>query len=108
MDELGIVSPLYLCFRNKNDIVNSFYNYFFQTSKWHKYVYQNGDTGVRADRVNIKDDTFFALTHFVPQINEQEKIADFFKLFDSKVECETKLLEHMHNVKRALLQQMFV
>ncbi|MDU3212300.1 restriction endonuclease subunit S [Anaerococcus sp.] len=44
----------------------------------------------------------------VPEIEEQEKIGQFFKNLDSLIENEEKLLESYKNMKKSLLQKMFV
>ncbi len=44
----------------------------------------------------------------VPSIEEQQKIGNFFKNLDSKIETEKKLLESYKMMKKSLLQKMFV
>ena len=56
----GVISPLYLCFRCYGIDVE-YLGWYFKSDSWHKYVYQNGDTGVRHDRVSIKDEIFFSM-----------------------------------------------
>lgn len=43
-----------------------------------------------------------------PSIEEQEKIGNFFKNLDSKIEAEEKLLDSYKMMKKSLLQKMFV
>lgn len=107
LEEIGIVSPLYLCFRSKNKFFDSFYNYFFQSSKWYRYVYKNGDSGARADRVNIKDDVFFSLNTFLPIKDEQEKIVDFLNVVYEKVNNQQALVESLEKQKKGLMQKIF-
>ena len=108
-EQEGIVSPLYLCFTPiHKDISLSFMKYYFKSSRWHKYIYANGDTGARDDRVSIKTDTFFKMPIFVPSLPEQEKIADFLTAVDAQIEVEEKRLETMKTIKKGLLQQMFI
>ena len=73
--EAGIVSPLYLCFRAKKEINPAFFEWYFRSSSWHRYVYMSGDSGARHDRVSIKDDTFFAMPINIPADQEQERIS---------------------------------
>ena len=77
--EAGIVSPLYLCFRAKKVINPAFFEWYFRSSAWHRYVYMSGDSGARHDRVSIKDDTFFAMPINIPATQEQEHIASFLE-----------------------------
>lgn len=44
----------------------------------------------------------------MPVIDEQNKIALFLSLLDEKIEKENECLEHWQQVKKGLLQQMFV
>ena len=48
------------------------------------------------------------LTVFLPNIKEQEKIAEFFHDFDSLIALHQRKLEHLELMKKGLLQQMFV
>ncbi|WP_336667445.1 restriction endonuclease subunit S [Elizabethkingia meningoseptica] len=44
----------------------------------------------------------------IPSIKEQEKIANFFKLLDDKINTESSLLIQYENQKKYLLQNLFV
>jgi len=44
----------------------------------------------------------------VPSLEEQEKIGNFFKKLDEKIVSEEKLLESYKDMKKSLLQKMFV
>lgn len=43
-----------------------------------------------------------------PCLKEQQKIADFLTSFDEKIFAEKEILEHLKQLKKGLLQQMFV
>ena len=107
LEETGIVSPLYLCFRSKNKLFDYFYNYFFQSSKWYRYIYRNGDSGARADRVNIKDEVFFSLNTFLPILDEQEKIVDFLNIVCRKINNQQAIVESLEKQKKGLMQKIF-
>lgn len=106
-NETGIVSPLYLCFRCSQLINYDFFEYLFKSSVWYKYIYQNGDSGARHDRVNIKDSTFFLMPIFIPQSKEQEKIANFLTTVDKKITNLENIITSLENQKKGLLQQIF-
>ena len=78
--EEGIVSPLYLVFRKTMDIDTIFFKYYFLSNVWHRYVYLEGDSGARHDRVSIKDDTFFNMPINRPSLSEQEKNSVVFNI----------------------------
>ena len=52
----GVMSPLYYVFK-VYDIDNDYLSYFFQTRIWHKYMFDNGNSGARFDRLSITDST---------------------------------------------------
>ena len=97
----GIISPLYLCFSVLN-ISPSFLFYRFKSSVWHPYVYSHGDTGVRFDRVSIKDDVFFDMPIYTPTQNEQEKIATLLSLIDERIATQNKIIEKLETLIKAI------
>ena len=106
--EAGIVSPLYLCFRAKKEINPAFFEWYFRSSVWHKYVYMSGDSGARHDRVSIKDDTFFAMPINLPSAHEQGHIASFLEIIDQRIETQRTLVEALKKYKRGLLRAYFM
>ena len=105
--EAGIVSPLYLCFRAKKEITSAFFEWYFRSSVWHRYVYMSGDSGARHDRVSIKDDTFFAMPINLPSAHEQEHIASFLERIDQRIEMQRALVDNLKKYKRGLLMHYF-
>lgn len=104
----GIVSPLYLCLRKNNSEVESKYlENYFKTTCWHQYIYENGSSGARHDRVSIHDDVLLAMPIKVPSLPEQQKIAAFFSNVDSIITAETKILNTLQKKKKALMQKLF-
>lgn len=104
----GIVSPLYLCLRKNNSEVESNYlENYFKTTCWHQYIYENGSSGARHDRVSIHDDVLLAMPIKVPSLPEQQKIADFLLNVDSIITAETKILNTLQKKKKALMQKLF-
>ena len=106
-DEDGIVSPLYLCFRGNNDVNPEYFERFFKSSVWHRYIYMSGDSGARHDRVSIKDETFFEMPIHIPNNEEQKKIAAFLSLIEQKIEYQSALVENLKKYKRGLLPDIF-
>ena len=104
--ESGIVSPLYLCFRALKPINSSFYDYFFKSPSWHRYIYLSGDSGARHDRVSIKDDVFFSMPVCIPSEEEQLKISSFLSLIEKRIADQQQLVEHLKKYKRGLLKDI--
>ncbi len=103
----GVISPLYLCFRSHNIDVE-YLGWYFKSDSWHKFVYQNGDTGVRHDRVSIKDEIFFSMPLFIHNADEQIEIAKRLNKIESFVKQEEQYLFLLESQKLYLLQQMFI
>ena len=118
--ESGIISPLYLCF-TVNNINRSFLLWFFKSPKWYRYIYLNGDSGVRHDRVSIKDDLFLdmpitiplsaeqekIMPITIPLSAEQEKISKLFELIDRHIAVQSGLIEDLKKIKKHLMEQLF-
>ena len=105
--EDGIVSPLYLCFHAKRKINPMYYEWYFRSSAWHRYIYMSGDSGARHDRVSIKDDTFFAMPINLPSEREQSKIASFLQSLDERIAAQEKLVASLKKYKRGLVFHIF-
>ena len=103
----GIVSPLYLCFHAKKEIKPLYYEWYFRSSAWHRYIYMSGDSGARHDRVSIKDTTFFAMPIKIPSEQEQSKIATFLEKINTRIEKQTVLVENLKKYKRGVMQSIF-
>lgn len=99
----GIISPLYLCFSVHN-IFPNFLFYRFKSSVWHPYVYSHGDTGVRFDRVSIKDDVFFDMPIYAPTQKEQEKIVTLLSLIEERIATQNKIIEDLKLLKSAIIE----
>ena len=104
--EVGIISPLYLCF--KVEWINKKYLYhYFKSNKWHPYMYINGDSGARHDRVSIKDDVFLDMPLFVPSQKEQLKITLLLDAIDKRIETQKKIIEKYKSLIRGIYQFLF-
>ena len=103
----GVISPLYLCFRT-HDINVDYLAWYFKSRSWYEYVYKNGDSGVRHDRVSIKDDVFFLMPLNIHSTMEQRKIANRLNKIELFVRQEKQCLSLLQSQKNFLLQQMFI
>ena len=104
-DDDGIVSPLYLCFRSK-DVNPEYFEKYFKSTAWHRYIYMSGDSGARHDRVSIKDETFFEMPVHLPCNKEQEKIATFLSLLEQKIELQRILVDNLKKYKRGVVSHI--
>ena len=64
--------------------------------------------GALYGQYRIYAEHFIGIKECFPCLEEQKKIARFFLLIDKKIESEKKFLEDWKQLKKALIQQMFV
>lgn len=107
-DLTGIVSPAYTVFTFKQP--EMFNNYFWK-EKFTSYNFiqllKKVTYGVRDGR-SISYSDFLTLNEKFPVKVEQTKIADLFKIIDNLITLQQRKLEHLKQLKKALLQQLFV
>ena len=108
LNRTGIMSPLYTVFRSSN-VDLGFLEWYFQSSHWHRYMKLKGDSGARADRIAIKDSTFFEMPIKIPvNIKEQVLIGETLEKFNQYITLHQRKLEHLQIQKKSLLQKLFV
>lgn len=107
LNRTGIMSPLYTVFRASN-IDLDFLEWYFQSNHWYRYMKLNGDSGARADRIAIKDSTFFDMPIKTPvNIKEQVLIGETLEKFNQYITLHQRKLDKLQATKKALLQEMF-
>ena len=103
----GIVSPAYHVYRG-NDTVNALFYYpYFRSSNFIEGKLSVCVTGVR-DGKNIEMNSFDELLIPHPCFAEQQKIADCLLSLDDVIENQKATLAAWEEMKKGLLQQMFV
>ena len=105
--DAGIVSPLYLCFRANGGVDTNFFEWYFRSSVWHRYIYMTGDSGARHDRVSIKDDDFFSMPIRFPSATEQKKIAAFLNIVERRITSQQLLVDNLKKYKRGVITYIF-
>lgn len=103
----GVMSPLYTVFKT-HDIDTLYLEWFFKSSYWHSFMYYNGDSGARSDRFSIKNDLFFMMPIPVPTEEEQRRIGSLLSTLDKAITLHQRKLEKLRQIKKALLEKMFV
>ena len=106
-EEAGIVSPLYLCFRAKENVDTNFFEWYFRSAVWHRYIYMIGDSGARHDRVSIKDADFFSMPICFPSMGEQEKISSFLSTLEKRIASQQLLVDNLKKYKRGVFEAIF-
>ena len=80
----GVMSPLYTVFRT-HDIDNLYLEFYFKTTKWHRFMKLNGDSGARFDRFTISSTQFMEMPIPYPTLEEQQKIGEYFESLDTLI-----------------------
>lgn len=102
----GVMSPLYTVFRT-HDIDNLYLEFYFKTTKWHRFMKLNGDSGARFDRFTISSTQFMEMPIPYPTLEEQQKIGEYFDSLDHLITLHQRKLEKLQNMKKSCLQKMF-
>lgn len=104
---IGVMSPLYTVFRF-HETDNDFYEYYFQSPHWHRFLRDASNSGARHDRMNISTDDFMSMLVPVPPCrNEMAKVARFLRTLDELIDAEARKLEKLRAQREGLLQQLF-
>ena len=103
----GVMSPLYTVFR-PHDVDTTYLEHFFKCAYWHSFMNFNGDSGARSDRFSIKNDVFFQMPIPLPHIDEQRKIGELLTCLDHLITLHQRELEKLQNIKKSMLEKMFV
>ena len=109
--EDGVVSPLYICFRIKDDrsFVNTFFEYYFESGLIHKEIDKISQEGARNHGLlNISTKDFFdKIILYIPSFWEQKKIADCLVSIDKEIDAAKRKLDLLKEHKKGLMQRLF-
>ena len=103
----GIVSPAYHVYRGNDEVNPLFYYPYFRSSNFIEGKLSVCVTGVR-DGKNIEMNSFDELLIPHPCLAEQQKIVDCLSSLDDVIEKQKATLEAWKEMKKGLLQKMFV
>ncbi|HDR7347500.1 restriction endonuclease subunit S [Bacillus pacificus] len=107
-DKEGITSPAYtiLDFKTKNQNNPIFWKETLRSQSFIKRL-ETVTYGIRDGR-SISYSDFLTLKFLVPSLEEQQKIGTFFEQIDDTIILHQKKLKDYQQLKKALLQRMFV
>ena len=108
LNKTGIMSPLYYIFSLSHNTDENFLSFYFLSSKWYKFMYENGDSGARDDRFAIKDKVFQQMPIKLPLIIEQTEIGKFLNYVNILISLQQTKLTQLTTLKKYLLQKMFI
>ena len=103
----GIVSPAYTVITPIIPVKIGFFGYYFKYIKTIQ-IFQKFSQGLTSDTWNLKYPQLSEIQLLIPNIEEQEKIYETFKFLDDKILLSENTLNLLQDIKKGLLQKMFI
>jgi type I restriction enzyme S subunit len=100
-----IVSSLYVCFKTKNELEDSFLLAYLDSFRFKKDILRFEEGGVRQ---YLFYENFSHIKIPIPSIEEQNRISIFIKSIEVKISQMNSLINQNQTYKKGLLQKMFV
>ena len=105
---IGIVSPSYKIFDINNNIDIDFFDYWIKSPKA-LYEYKiSSEQGASIVRRNLNIDLFYEIKVDIPKGKMQNKIGKIIKLLNLKILYNENSLQKLQELKKGLMQNMFV
>ena len=102
-DKVSVVSPLYECFTTSQN--NQYLLEWFDSKYFRKETISKFEGGVR-NTLNFSN--LCEIEIGLPTIEKQNKYSKIFKIFNNKIEFEVKKLYKLQELKKGLMQSIFV
>ncbi|MGO2117433.1 MAG: restriction endonuclease subunit S [Fusobacterium sp.] len=99
-----ICSNAIMSFKVKKDNIEYIYNYISQNNYLEKYKFLANGTGQK----ELSEKDFLNFKMILPSLPEQEKITNFLSMADEGIELMENKIEKLKEIKKGLLQQMFI
>ncbi len=104
-----LVSPDYVVFHctersMPTALLPEYFDSFRKSKQWDDFVYEAGDGSVRV-RIYYRDMTQLRLT--LPDVGEQQKIAECLGSLDDLIDATGKKIEALRQHKKGLMQKLF-
>ena len=104
----GIVSTLYAVYRPQDNVHTNFIQvYFEQHERMNNYMHPLVNKGAKNDMKVTAENALKGVVTF-PSREEQVIISEFFDRLDSLITLHQRKLELLRNIKKSLLDKMFV
>ena len=103
--KIGIISPMYICFECKNNVLPEYLEYFFETDI---FTYEMKKRLEGSVRMCLSYESMLNIPIDLPDIIQQERISKVLNECDKKINCEKIKYDYQKRLKDALLQKMFI
>ncbi len=101
----GIVSPMYICFVTKSNLLSGYLKYYFISQIFKHEMNKRLEGSVR---LCLTFDSLCNIAISLPDIKEQTKVSQYLTSMENKINLEEKILETYIFQRKYLLQQMFI
>ena len=99
---------VFICFRLKNGYSNGFFQHCFEQNQHGKQLKRHITSGARSNGLlNISKDTFFGVEISIPNLSEQQKIANCLSSLDDLITAQVRKVDALKTHKQGLMQQLF-
>ena len=104
----GIVSTLYAVYKPKKDVDSEFVQIYFELdSRMNLYMHPLANKGAKND-MKVSDANALKGSVAFPKIEEQIAISQYFNSLDHLITLHQRELENLQNIKKFMLEKMFV
>lgn len=103
--ENGIVSPMYICFHTKKQLLPQYLEHFFDTRYFHYEMQKRLEGSVR---LCLSWEGLCNIPIAVPPIEQQEKVGKRISRLADKISLEERHIDLLKSQKQYLLQAMFI
>ena len=107
LNRAGVMSPLYTVFSVDASVDKTYLEHYFKTSRWHDFMFLEGNSGARSDRFSISDATFFEMPIWCPEISEQKVIAKQLETADHFITLHQRKYDKLVQLKKSMLDKLF-
>lgn len=102
---VGIVSPMYVCFRTKDGIIPEYMEAFFTSQQFFYEMMKRLEGSVR---LCLSYEGLCNIPVYIPDMNKQIAMGQNISLILSKIGLEIEYLGRLHQQKQYLLRKMFI
>ena len=105
-DNNKIVSHRFPMYSFKDGFSHKFYKYRIDNKKYKYELGLASPGGAGRNRV-LNKSSFLKIKQYIPSIKEQNKISDFFELFDKRISLQLNKIEKLKQFKKGLSNNVF-
>ena len=105
MDGNGIVSPMYVCFTTKSELLPSYLKYYFASQTFKHEMYKRLEGSVR---LCLTFEELCNIEIHLPSIKQQKNISKYISKIENNLSLVDSIFSKYQQQRRYLLSQMFI